>query len=770
MENNNFLELPAIVMEDFVPFPKSEMRIDLKGNESNKALKVAEQYQNMVAFVFPKEGSEIGDNEYISACVVGQIMLNMSMPGNVRRVKVSFNNRAKIVHVVTTHPNIIVEVELLNDVIDEDKSAPLVELVSKNLAEVINIINTPNREALNRLLVDKKKEPSKFSDALVNVLPLKMDRKIKYLETNNVCDRLEMLVEDIQLQKFYSELEQKIEKDVKSNIGEAQKEYYLREKIRAIQDELGDKIKKESDIEELKKKINDAKMPKNVEEVALKELQRYQTSNANSPETNIIRSYLDFIISLPWSVETEDTDDIMMAKEQLDKDHYGLDKVKDRILEYLAVKILNKRNPQSILCLVGPPGVGKTSLAKSIASALNKKFVKESLGGVRDEAEIRGHRRTYIGALPGRILQALARAKSNNPVFLLDEIDKLSSDYKGDPTSALLEVLDPEQNRFFSDHYAEVPFDLSKVFFICTANYIGNIPAPLRDRMEIVELSSYTEFEKFEIAKRYLIPKQMELHGLKNNQMVILDEALFSIIQNYTRETGVRELERTIGTIIRKTIKNILMNHVEIMTIDNKTLEELLGKAKYYNNKIDEVDQIGVVTGLAYTQFGGDTLEVEVTHFKGTGQLVLTGQLGDVMRESAQAALSYVKTNAEKFDIESDLFKNNDIHIHVPEGAIPKDGPSAGVTITTALVSALSNKKVHHDLGMTGEITLRGRVLPIGGLREKSIAAHRSGLNKILIPNENIKDLDEVPESVKDAITIIPVKTIDEVIDQALIK
>ena len=511
-------------------------------------------------------------------------------------------------------------------------------------------------------------------------------------------------------------------------------------------------------------------MPKEIEEVAMKELNRYRSSSFNSAESGIIRTYLDFIVSLPWNQETQDTDDIINAKNELDKDHYGLDKVKERILEYLAVKILNKKNPQSILCLVGPPGVGKTSLARSIAKALNKSFVKESLGGVRDEAEIRGHRRTYIGALPGRILQSLQKAKSKNPVFLLDEIDKMSSDYKGDPTSALLEVLDPEQNRYFSDHYLEVPFDLSKVMFICTANYIGYIPAPLRDRMEIVEVSSYTEYEKFEIAKRHLIPKQLKLHGIDNERLQISDQAIYTIIQNYTRETGVRELERLIGSITRKVIKKILMEKIDKITVDTDTVNELLGKVKYVNNKIDDEDKIGVVTGLAYTEYGGDTLDVEVTYYKGGGHLVLTGKLGEVMKESAQAALSYVKSNAIKFYIDPEIFNGNDIHIHVPEGAIPKDGPSAGVTITTAIVSALSNHKVHHDLGMTGEITLRGRVLPIGGLKEKSIAAHRSGLNTILIPFENTKDIDDIPDSVKSALKIIPVKTIEEVIEHAIIK
>ncbi|MDD3999685.1 MAG: endopeptidase La, partial [Bacilli bacterium] len=460
---------------------------------------------------------------------------------------------------------------------------------------------------------------------------------------------------------------------------------------------------------------------------------------------------------------------IKKAKEQLDQDHYGLEVVKERILEYLAVRIMTNKNPQAILCLVGPPGVGKTSLARSIATSLNKQFVKQSLGGIKDEAEIRGHRRTYLGALPGRILQGMKRAGVINPVFLLDEVDKLSSDYKGDPSSALLEVLDSEQNKYFSDHYLEEPYDLSNVFFICTANYLENIPPALRDRLEIVELSSYTEFEKFEIAKRHLIKKQLDIHGLSADKFSLSDDALWVIIRNYTKEAGVRELERNIGTLIRRSIKKILMDKVEGVKIDADNLGSWLGRPKYSYNKTDNIDKIGVVTGLAYTQFGGDTLQVEVTYFKGEGKFVLTGKLGDVMKESAQAALSYVKANAVKFHIDPDIFKNNDIHIHVPEGAVPKDGPSAGVTIATAIISALSHRLVKHDVGMTGEITLRGRVLPIGGVREKAIAAHRSGLIKILIPKENLKDVEDIPESVRKELEIVSIETIDDVVGNILV-
>lgn len=768
MENNNLniMELPAIVMNDFVPFPYTEMRIDLSAKTSFEALKVAEQYQNMIVVLIPDNNTNSG---YKEIGVIGKILLNMSMPGNTKRVKLSYTERCRIINVKEEQGTLIVDCETnIETRGNEQEIVPLMNLISSEIESDTQKLPIENREAFNKVL--KEANVERFPDLLINTLRFDYQTKLKYLTILSLSERLKQLLQDLHLQKYFFDIESKIDDDVKKNINESQKEYYLREKIRAIQDELGDRVKKDSDVEELRTKILDAKMPKNVEEKALKELKRYQSSSFNSPETGIIRTYLDFLVSLPWSSESVDNLDIMAAKDELDREHYGLEKVKERILEYLAVKILNKKNPQAILCLVGPPGVGKTSLARSIASALDKKFVKESLGGVRDEAEIRGHRRTYIGALPGRILQGIQRAKTNNPVFLLDEIDKLSSDYKGDPTSALLEVLDPEQNKLFSDHYLEETFDLSKVFFICTANYIGNIPAPLRDRMEIVELSSYTEYEKFEIAKRHLINKQMTLHGIDEKQLQITDQAIYKIIQSYTRETGVRELERYIGSICRKVIKKLLMEKIKSFEVTVDNIEELLGKERFTNNKVDDNDQVGVVTGLAYTQYGGDTLAVEVAYYTGAGHLVITGKLGDVMKESCHAALSYVKSNATKFGIDDNLFKENDIHIHVPEGAIPKDGPSAGVTIVTALVSALSNQKVRHDIGMTGEITLRGRVLPIGGLREKSIAACRSGLKTILIPYENGKDLDEVPTSVKAQLEIIQVKTIDEVINLAIKK
>lgn len=764
-------QLPAIVVSDIVPLPNNEIRVEINRPEDIKALKSAEQYRNYIFLMLPSKNdtqNEVIDN-YYKRGVVAKIVLNMTNPNGSRRVKLQTIVRADVEEFVLTSPHLLVKFTTQPSISsDSDKEIATLELIKQEL--VSNNKMMPVLENKDAILNSLRKgiSSAEFSDVIAINIIGDFKSHLKYLFELDITKRLLMILEDLRKQKYFASLESKIDEEVKRSINEAQKEYYLREKMKAIQDELGDKAKKETDIDALRNKIKEAKMPKTVEEKAYNELNRYMSTPSTSPESGIIRTYLDFLIALPWNTQSVDSDDIKKAKKILDEDHYGLDKVKERILEYLAVKIMTQKNPQAILCLVGPPGVGKTSLAKSIARALNKKFVKLSLGGVKDESEIRGHRRTYLGALPGRILQNLKRAGTNNPVFLLDEIDKMSSDYKGDPTSAMLEVLDGEQNQFFSDNYLEEPFDLSHVFFIATANYLGNIPEPLRDRIEIVEVSSYTEYEKFEIATHHLLKKQLLANGLNESQFSISDQAIYSIIQNYTREAGVRELERLLSSIIRKAIKNILLNGASKIEITVDNLEEYLGKPKFTNNKTEENDLVGIVTGLAYTQFGGDTLSIEATHYKGEGKLLLTGQLGDVMKESAQAAFSYVKSNVEKFNINIKDIKESDVHIHVPEGAIPKDGPSAGVTITTALISTFTNRPVHHEIGMTGEVTLRGQVLPIGGLREKSIAAHRSGLKKIIIPYDNLKDIDEIPESVKNSLEIIPVKSVEEIVDIVL--
>jgi ATP-dependent Lon protease len=539
--------------------------------------------------------------------------------------------------------------------------------------------------------------------------------------------------------------------------------------MKAIQKELGDKEGKTGEVQSLTEKIEEAGMPEHVKETALKELNRYEKIPSSSAESSVIRNYIDWLVALPWTDETEDKLDLKEAEHLLDKEHHGLEKVKERILEYLAVQKLTKSLKGPILCLAGPPGVGKTSLAKSIAKSMDRKFVRISLGGVRDESEIRGHRRTYVGAMPGRIIQGMKKAGKLNPVFLLDEIDKMSSDFRGDPSSAMLEVLDPEQNSTFSDHYIEETFDLSKVLFIATANNLATIPGPLRDRMEIINIAGYTEVEKLEIVKDHLLPKQIKEHGLKKSNLQLRDQAILDIIRYYTREAGVRNLERQLAAICRKAAKAIVSEDRKRITVTEKNLHDFIGKRMFRYGQAETEDQVGVVTGLAYTTVGGDTLSIEVSLSPGKGKLILTGKLGDVMRESAQAAFSYVRSKTEELGIEPDFHEKYDIHIHVPEGAVPKDGPSAGITMATALVSALTGRAVSRKVGMTGEITLRGRVLPIGGLKEKALGAHRAGLTTIIAPKDNEKDIEDIPESVREGLTFILASHLDEVLEHALV-
>ncbi|MEG0284053.1 MAG: endopeptidase La, partial [Erysipelotrichales bacterium] len=549
---------------------------------------------------------------------------------------------------------------------------------------------------------------------------------------------------------------------------ENQKEFYLRERLRVIKEELGDTVDKDDEIEDIRTKIKEEPYPQVIKDKINEELKKYEMMPPASSEASVIRTYVDWLIKIPWYQTTEDESDLSAIESVLDRDHFGLEKVKERILEHIAVMKNTNSLKAPIICLVGPPGVGKTSIAKSIAHSLNREFVKVSLGGVKDESEIRGHRRTYLGSMPGRIMQGMKKAGVVNPVFLLDEIDKMASDYKGDPASAMLEVLDPEQNSMFSDHYIEETYDLSNVIFIATANYLENIPNELRDRLEIIQLSSYTELEKVMIAKDHLVAKQADVHGLKKSQLKISDATLKHIIQGYTREAGVRQLERTIAKLARKNVVELMKNE-ETKSINKNVVHEYLGKPTFTHTSKEKKNQVGVVTGLAYTAFGGDILAIEVNYFKGKGRLVITGQLGDVMKESASIALDYVKANASKYGIDYKVFEENDIHIHVPEGAVPKDGPSAGVTLTSAIISALTNKKVNASIGMTGEVTLRGNVLPIGGLKEKSISAHRSGLKKIIIPKENEKDIEDIPKEVQDDLEIMLVDKVEQVVKEVLV-
>lgn len=761
--------LPVLPVRGIISLPNTEIRLEIGRPQSIEALEVCEENSNYVVLVSQVDANvEIPQSEdLLQYGTIAKVTMKIKLPNGHYKVKFNALTRVEIQEYTQLNPYFMANVQTMpSSSLQEEQEIAIMRLIKEAVVEHgSSLFSHPNDV---KDMIEEAKNADEATDIVAFYLRISEEGKIKYLQETNVEERLTLLLKDIEKQKYIADLEMKINQEVKRSVDEHQKEFYLREKAKAIQKELGDDYSKETVSQEFREKLEMLQVPEAVKAKALEEIRRFEILPSNSSESGVVRTYIEWILALPWSNQTTDNTDILFAEETLNKQHFGLEKVKDRILEYLAVKTMTGKNPSTILCLVGPPGVGKTSLARSIADALERKFVKVSLGGVKDESEIRGHRRTYLGALPGRMIQAMKKAGTINPVFLLDEIDKMASDYKGDPASAMLEVLDPEQNSHFSDHYLEEEYDLSHVLFIATANYLENIPAPLRDRMDIIQVDSYTEQEKSEIAKRYLFPRQLEAHGLTEQQLTIDDTVILELIQYYTREAGVRQLERVIGSICRKVAKKLLSEKMESIHVDSMMVVELLGKHKYTHGLIETEDQIGVVTGLAYTQFGGDILPVEVTYYKGTGKMVLTGKLGDVMKESGQAAISYVRANAQKYGIDPDLFKEHDIHIHVPEGATPKDGPSAGVTMVTALVSALTQKAVKREVGMTGEITLRGRVLPIGGLKEKSISAHRAGLTTIIMPKDNEKDLDEIPQSVKDQMTFIPVSTIDEVLQHAL--
>lgn len=617
--------------------------------------------------------------------------------------------------------------------------------------------------------VSSIEDPHRLADTIASQLNVAIKEKQRMLEIFAVDKRLEAILGVLYREGEILGLEKNIQQRVRKQMEKAQREYYLREQMKAIQVELGERDEKGgTEVEELKEKLEKGKLPKEAKAKVLHEIHRLERMAPMAAEATVVRNYVDWMLSLPWSKRTKDRLDLNLAQELLDRDHYGLEKVKERILEFLAVRQLTKSSKGPILCLVGPPGVGKTSLAQSVGSALNRNFSRLSLGGVRDEAEIRGHRRTYIGSMPGRIIQTMKTVGSLNPVIVLDEVDKLASDFRGDPASALLEVLDPEQNNRFGDHYLEVPFDLSEVLFITTANVLHSIPPALRDRMEVIEIPGYTEFEKFEIAKRHLWPKQLKNNGLHEDQIQISDNTIYKIINEYTKEAGVRTLERRLGTVCRKVATEIVKGQTTSARINVSNLHKYLGIPRYQQSQINTEDKVGVATGLAFTQVGGETLTIEVTVVQGKGRLALTGKLGEVMRESAQAALSYLRSRAVELGIDPKFHESCDIHIHVPEGAIPKDGPSAGITMATALASALTNRPVRHDLSMTGEITLRGRVLPIGGVKEKLLAAHRAGITHVLLPADNEKDLEEIPVSVLGKLQISLVEHMDEVLNHAL--
>lgn len=769
-EKNITISVPVVATRGVIVFPEQEIMIEVGRHKSMNAIDEAEKFFNgQVVLVSQKdilvddprqdELFEFGSLVNIKAVKRKQGFLRVTFTG-LKRVKIdTLNDDGRMLFGAVT---------ALEDIIgEENEEMALVRRITNEIEQVsVQNITIPT-EIVNQLTMGVS--ASQLSDQFAQYFPLQLERKQELLEELSVNERLLMIIEEIQREHTLAQIENTINEKVKDRVEENQREYYLREKMRAIREELGDVGDVGEDSDEFREMIENNPYPEYVKEKAMEELRRYEMLPQASGESGVVRSYLEWLLKTPWWQQTEDIKDLNLVREKLDEDHFGLDKVKDRIMEYLAVKEMTGNLEAPIICLVGPPGVGKTSLAKSIADSLGREFVKASVGGVRDEAEIRGHRRTYLGSLPGRIIQGMKKAGVVNPVFLIDEIDKMASDYKGDPSSAMLEVLDPEQNKMFSDNYLEEPYDLSNVMFVATANYLGDIPEALRDRLEIIQLSSYTEEEKLNIAKEHLIPKQLESNGLKKSQFRMSDAQLRYVIRHYTREAGVRQLERVIASLCRKTVLAILKDGKKTITINKELITEWLGQIIFEYGQKEKKDQVGVVTGLAYTQFGGDVLPIEVTTYEGKGRLVVTGQLGDVMKESAEIAMGYVKSHARSLNIAPDFFEKHDVQVHVPEGAVPKDGPSAGVTFTTALISALTDNKVRANLAMTGEITLRGNVLPIGGLKEKSLAAHRVGINRIVIPKLNEKDLAEVSDVVKESVTFIPCETIEEVLKEALI-
>ena len=768
---NPIVQLPLVCTRGVVVFPNQEVIIDVGREKSTRAVEEAqEKYESQVVLVAQRDLAleEPDVNDVYSYGTLCQIKHIRRMDGYLR-VKFRGMQRVELHTIINDDTLMSVTAEVKTDIAqDPMEEVALVRKIAKQFEEIEAVSQTIPKEMINELA--KGVSAPVLSDQIAQLFPFTLEKRQELLETLGVNERLYLILQEIESEKELSQIENKINDKVKTRIEESQKEYYLREKMRAIKEELGDVPDTDKDVDAIRKRLEENPYPDSIKDKIRDELSRYEMLPAASGETGVIKTYIDWMMDLPWWQESRDNEDLNLASEILDADHYGLEKIKERILEYLAVKQMTNSLRAPIICLVGPPGVGKTSLAKSVARALDRKFVKISLGGVKDESEIRGHRRTYLGSMPGRFIQAMKKAWTLNPVFLIDEIDKMASDYKGDPASAMLEVLDPEQNSLFSDHYIEEPYDLSKVLFIATANYLENIPNALRDRLEIIELSSYTELEKIEIAKRHLVPKQIKENGLKTSQLKIDDEMISFLIRYYTRESGVRQLERVIATVCRKSVLAILKDNKRSIKVTKKLVKEWLGHEKFEYGKRETKDQIGTVTGLAYTSFGGDVLQVEVNHFEGKGKLVITGQLGDVMKESATIAYDYVRANAKKYKIQPEVFEKNDIHIHVPEGAVPKDGPSAGVTLTTALVSSLSDTPVKANLAMTGEVTLRGNVLPIGGLKEKSMAAHRCGITTIVIPKANVKDLDDVPATVKESVNFVPVERVSQVLDVALVK
>ncbi|MFL2641861.1 MAG: endopeptidase La [Thermodesulfobacteriota bacterium] len=765
-------KLPLLPLRDVVIFPHMVAPLFVGREKSIRALEEAMKTDKkiLLSAQIDAKTNDPGPEDIYKVGTIGTIVQMLRLPDGTVKILVEGVNRAKLIGYEDENKFFNVEVE---DLAEESESGVETNAIMRSLTEAFEDYTKLNKKVPTETLVTIAaiEDASKLSDTIASHLTFKLSDKQEVLECLDCAKRLEMLFEKIQSELEILQVEKKIRNRVKKQMEKAQKEYYLTEQMKAIQSELGDKDDLKTEILEFEESLKSKDMPEDIRKRVEKEIRKLKGMSSMSAEATVVRNYIDWLVTLPWNSDlTEDEVSLDKAQEVLDEDHFGLEKPKERITEFLAVRTLTEKLKGPILCLVGPPGVGKTSLAKSVARSMGRKFVRISLGGVRDEAEIRGHRRTYIGALPGKIIQGMKKAGSKNPVFLLDEIDKVGTDFRGDPASALLEALDPEQNSTFNDHYLEVDYDLSQVLFITTANVLHTIPWALQDRMEIIKLSGYTELEKNKIAKKYLIPKQLENNGLNNSNVKFSDKAVNFTIQRYTREAGVRTLEREFGTLCRKTAKEVVKNGKDYsLNITPKVVQKLLGAPKFKHGEIEDSNQIGMSTGLAWTEVGGELLNIEVTIVPGKGNFTVTGKLGEVMQESTRAAMSYVRSRGHRLGLDRNFYQKIDIHVHVPEGAQPKDGPSAGIAMATAILSGLIQKEVKRDLAMTGEITLRGRVLPIGGLKEKILAAHRGGVNTVLIPQENEKDLADIPKEVLKDIDVISVSHMDDVIPHAIV-
>jgi len=772
-DKENMIDIPVLPLRDVVVFPHMIVPLFVGREKSIAALEASMKFEKGIFLVAQKNAKKDDptEDDIYRVGTVGVIIQLLRLPDRTVKVLVEGRQRGVIKEYIPNDEYFYAKVELIAEVPDPDTKKT--EALMRSIREAFDLYLKLSKKVHLDIAstIATIEEPAKFADVVISNINAKLEDRQRIIEIVNINDRLEAIYALIVAENEILQVEEKIKRRVKKQMEKTQKDYYLNEQMRAIQKEMGEKDDFRNEIAELEKRLKQKKLSEEAHKKVKQELRKLQMMAPMSAESTVVRNYIEWLLDLPWGEKTENHYTLKESEAILEEDHYGLKKVKERILEYLAVQSLVKKNKGSILCLVGPPGVGKTSIAKSVARATNRKFVRMSLGGLRDEAEIRGHRRTYIGALPGKIIQLMKKAGSNNPVFCLDEIDKLSSDFRGDPASALLEVLDPEQNYAFNDNYLEVDYDLSDVMFITTANVLQSIPAPLQDRMEVIRIAGYTEPEKLSIAKKFLVKKELEANGLKPEQLTFTDGALLTIIRKYTREAGVRNLEREIASICRKVARQIVTDgHKEQIKITSKVVPKYLGVPKYRYGETEGKDEVGLTIGLAWTEFGGELLVIEASIMKGSGKLTLTGKLGDVMQESAQAALTYVRARADKFGLPDNFYKETDIHVHVPEGAIPKDGPSAGIAIATSIASVFTKRKVHADLAMTGEITLRGRVLPVGGLKEKLLAAHRGNIKRVIIPRENEKDLAEVPSNVLKSLEIIFVEHMDEVLKHALME